>query len=44
MYGKLLMSEIMPVDIIVHLDRNRTGRSAPGIGRGRETLSFICTT
>lgn len=29
MYGKLLMSEIMPVDIIVHLDRNRTGRAHP---------------
>lgn len=36
MYGKLLMSEIMPVDIIVHLDMNRTGRSAPGGGYCQE--------
>ena len=47
MYGKLLVSE-MSADITVPMDRSRTGRSAgrrilPGVGVGRETLSFICS-
>jgi len=36
MYGKLLMSEIMSVDIIVHMDSNRTGRRAPEGGYCQE--------